>query len=136
MKHYFYFKKGQPVPKWILWWFDSKANYSKQAGTFKTNGKVMVDVVTGEVIIWPSDKRCKSIIFVQAIHGVEYSLQTAKIIAFKYSPRQTKHTFSLRIGDKRTSPLTGARRAGYDIRTTTKCLPIPEHFERRKGGAA
>ena len=40
MKHYFYFKKGQPVPTWL---FRPTSLVPNQWMTFTANGKVMVD---------------------------------------------------------------------------------------------
>ena len=59
MKHYFYFKKGQPVPTWL---FRPTSLDPNQWMMFTANGKVMVDDQTGQAFIWPTDPYYRSII--------------------------------------------------------------------------
>ena len=136
MKHYFYFKKGQIVPQWLLRQRDADTKEVLTAARFKVNGKVMVDDKTGAAIIWPASKHVKCIVYIYAF-GRNLLLDTDDANSinrfFGYSARQTLTFFSQRKGDQRTSPLTNARRSGFDIRSTIKCEPLPDRFERRKG---
>ena len=137
MKHYFYFKKGQLVPQWLLRQRDADTMEVLSVAQFKVNGKVMVDDKTGDAIIWPANKRFTHIIYVD---GKKKSIildtddNNSINSFFGYSARRTLTSFSIRRDDTRSSPLTNARRLGVDVRSTTRCSPIPERFERRTGG--
>ena len=137
MKHYFYFKKGQLVPQWLLRQRDADTMGVLSVAQFKVNGKVMVDDKTGDAIIWPASKRGQHLIYVKG-DNLLLDIDDANSINnfFGYSARRTLTLFSLRKFDQRTSPLTVARRLGTNIRTTTKCEPLPDRFERRKLVAA
>lgn len=126
MKHYFYFKKNQMVPQWLMRQRDADTLEVLPMATFKVNGKLMVDDKTGSAIIWPANRRFQHIINVYGFkRSVLLDTDDADSInsLFGYLDRQ-------RVNDQRTSPLTNARRHGFDVRSTTKCLPIPENFSR------
>lgn len=136
MKHYFYFKKGQIVPQWLLRQRDGDTNEVLQFAQFKVNGKVMVDDKTGHAVIWPASKRFHHIIYVNCLNRtIQLDTDDNNSINsfFGYAPRHTLAIFSIRNNDTRTSPLTNARRGGLDVRSTTKCIPIPYNFDRRGG---
>lgn len=131
MKYYFYFKKGQPVPQWLLSVRYTDPEEIANVAQFRTNGKVMVDSTTGDVIMWPTSKRMKYIILVAngdrtTRIGFE---QGAVNHLFTFGPA-TKEWASGNRSTKFMRPLVRARRCGHNIRTTTKCLPLPENFER------
>lgn len=132
MKHYFYFEKGQPVPQWLMRQRNSDNMGVASLATFKSNGKVMVDSETGDAFIWPSSKRFTYLLGLKGSKNITIDVEDTRLFnhMYMYSPRRTKHTYSLRNGDKRTSPLVAMRSAGFAIRTSTKCLPIPETFQR------
>ena len=127
MKHYFYFKKGQPVPTWL---FRPTSLVPNQWMTFTANGKVMVDDQTGQAFIWPTDQHYRSIIHSSGhpfdCGGPDFTnlMWTYRPLSFGFFKRR----------HKQIAPLVSARIGGVDIRTSTKCLPIPAHFERCKGG--
>ena len=129
MKHYFTFKKGQPVPTWL---FRPIGQDTEGWMTFTANGKVMVDDETGQAFIWPTDRHYHSI-----IRGTGQAFDCGgpdfTNLMWAYSP-QSIGTF--RHKHKWTAPLVSARRRGVGIRTTTKCLPIPDLFTRYAGGVA
>lgn len=128
MKHYFYFKKGQPVPQWLIRQRFADTMEVAQLATFKVNGKVMVDDETGKAIIWPASKRMKCV-----IHACGYSRCLRLDTDDKGSMNYLFGWCPDEIFGAMATPLARARRHGHDIRTTTKCLPIPEHFERQQG---
>lgn len=136
MKHYFYFKKGQMVPQWLLRQRDADTKEVLPAAQFKVNGKVMVDDKTGDAIIWPASKRLKRIIYVYNF-GRNLLLDTDDVGSinhfFGFSDHRKSTVFRLVSGDNKCSPLTRARRSGFDVRTTTKCKLLPDRFERKKG---
>lgn len=138
MKHYFYFKKGQMVPQWLLRQRDANTKEVLPVAQFRVNGKVMVDDKTGDAIIWPASKRFQHIIYGYG-YGREVLLDTDDAGSmnnfYGYSDRRTTTVFGVRHGDSNCSPLTSARRLGVDIFTTTKCSPIPENFSRRQSVA-
>lgn len=136
MRHYFHFKKGQMVPQWLLRQRDADTKEMLPMAQFKVNGKVMVDDETGDAIIWPASKRFQHIIYVSGSNLLLDTDDANSINSFfGYSARRTLTSFSMRRGDTRSSPLTNARRCGFDVRSTTKCKPLPDSFERI-GGAA
>ena len=57
MKHYFYFKKGQMVPQWLMRQRENGTMQVVHVAQFKVNGKVMVDDKTGNAIIWPASQQ-------------------------------------------------------------------------------
>lgn len=138
MKHYFYFKKGQQVPQWLLRQRDSDTNEVLQLAQFRVNGKVMVDDKTGHAVIWPANKRFRHIIYVNGLNRpirLDTDDHNSINSFFGYASRHTLTSFSVRGNDTRTSPLTNARLGGIDIRSTTKCSPLPDNFDRRGGEA-
>lgn len=104
---------------------------------FKVSGKVMVDDKTGAAIIWPASKHFRYIIYGYGF-GRNLLLDTDDAGSinhfFGFSDRRKTTFFSWESGDKKRSPLTNARRSGLDVRSTTRCQPLPDRFERRKGG--
>ena len=130
MKHYFYFKKGQPVPQWLLRQRFADTMEVAQLATFKANGKVMVDDETGKAIIWPASKRMQCVIHAYGFHRslrIDTDDKGSVNHLFGFSPDG--------YCAARVTPLARARRHGHDIRTTTKCKPLPDNFDR-SGGAA
>ena len=126
MRHYFYFKKGQPVPAWL---FRPTSLDPNQWMTFTANGKVMVDDQTGQAFIWPTDPYYHSIVHSSG-HPFDCGGPDFTNLMWTYRPLSIG---SFKRRHKQIAPLVSARMGGVDIRTTTKCLPIPAHFERCKG---
>lgn len=123
MKHYFYFKKGQLVPQWLVRQTNADTGGAIPACKFGSFGKVMFDSDTGKSVLWSVKKKPKnqSILKVDEMSGVHIKLgKTTFYVGGNYRNRVW------------VSPLSHARRYGRDIRTTTKCLPIPEHFDLAK----
>ena len=125
MKHYFTFKKGQPVPTWL---FRPTSSEITQWMTFTANGKVMVDDETGQAFIWPTDRHYRSIIHYSG-HAFDCGGPDFTNLMWTYGPLSIG---SLKRKHKQIAPLVSARRAGVNIYTSTKCPPIPEHFNRLK----
>lgn len=134
MKHYFYFKKGQMVPQWLLRQRDADTKEVLPMAQFKVNGKVMVDDKTGDAVIWPASKRFQHIIYVYDYGRSALLLDTNDAGSINqfwgYSDHRRTTVFGVGRGDKKCSPLTSARRSGVDVRTTTHCVPIPTEFKR------
>lgn len=126
MKHYFYFKKGQPVPTWL---FRPTSLGVNQWMTFTANGKVMVDDQTGQAFIWPTDRHYRSIIRSSG-HAFDCGGPDFTNLMWAYGPRSIG---SFKRKHKQIAPLVSARMGGVDIRTTTKCKPLPDNFDRRGG---
>lgn len=134
MKHHFYFKKGQMVPQWLLRQRDADTKEVLPVAQFKVNGKVMVDDKTGAAIIWPASKRLQHIIYVKGDNLLLDTDDAGSINHFfGFSDRRKTTVFRLVSGDNKCSPLTRARRSGFDVRTTTKCKQLPDNFDRRGG---
>lgn len=125
MKHYFHFKKGQSVPQWLLRVRDSDTKESLDICQFMVNGKVMLDDETGDTIIWPAKKWAKAVIYGDS-QGCNIRLDAG-------GNRYQNYMFLYGVG--KLSPLSLARKHGMDPYTTTKCLPLPDHFERFVGGS-
>lgn len=133
MKHYFYFKKGENVPQWLLRQRDGDTGEVISVAQFNVNGKVMVDDQTGQAVIWPANKRFNHIIFVDGKNkNIVLDTDDSNSINsfFVHSARYTTSWFCTRKGDCRVSPLTNARQHGFCIRTTVKCSPLPCNFNR------
>lgn len=131
MKHYFYFKKGQPVPQWLMSVRYTDPEEIANVAQFRTNGKVMVDSTTGGVIMWPASKRMRCIILVaNGSRPTKVGFEQEGINhLFTFGPA-TKEWASGNRSTKFMHPLVRARRCGHNIHTTTKCQPLPERFER------
>lgn len=135
MKHYFYFKKGQSVPQWLMRQRDVDTKQVMPMLQFKVSGKVMVDDVTGAAFIWPASKRPQCFIFACALDR-PILLDIAELGSANYLFSYNRaFEWSVRSRKKIFSPLTLARWGGQKIHTTTKCAPLPDNFDRR-GGAA
>lgn len=123
MKHYFYFKKGQPVPTWLFRPTNPDVSWSM---AFTANGKVMVDDETGKATIWPTDRYYRSIITGNGspfdCGGPNFTNSMWAYGHLSFLDPKLKH--------KLIAPLVSSRRSGNNICTTTKCIPIPEKFER------
>lgn len=119
MKHYFYFKKGQAVPQWLLSIVDRITNKPISRAVFGMKGKAMVDDSCGDVILWPANKRDKQLFI--TIRGNDWSMgdTVGRMIMYRWVK-----------GKRTTSPLVAARGHSLNIRSTTKCQPIPETFQR------
>lgn len=135
MKHYFYFKKGQMVPQWLMRQRDADTKEVLSMAQFKGNGKVMVDDDTGEVTIWSASRRMQCLISVYG-HDKSVLLDTddsgSKNIFCIFWP-QFEWVKSNKC--KKIAPLVRARQCGQKVYTTTKCKPIPDNFDRRGGVA-
>lgn len=129
MKHYFYFKKGQMVPQWLLRQRDADTKEVLSMAQFKVNGKVLVNDETGDAIIWPASQRFQALIHVERGNLTIDSGGAGYInsIFWGSSPRTRGW------GTNMISPLTHARRVGLDVRSTTRCKPLPDNFNRRGG---
>ena len=122
MKHYFYFKKGQDVPQWLLRQRDANTGESLSVAQFKSNGKVMVDDSTGSAVMWAASKRNKCLIYVDGGKR-PVSLDTDDRGSQNYA-------FTFPRYGKKVQPLVSARNNEVNVVTTTRCTPIPAHFDR------
>ena len=122
MKHYFYFKKGQPVPWWFMpvWYHDT--NEPADLATFECDGKVLMSD-NGSYFMWPTSKYYRAMIRIS---------NGKRSISSDFGGGTCTMLTQKKYRDKKSTTLANARRNGHDIHTTTKCLPIPEHFNRLK----
>ena len=124
MKHCFYFKKGNPVPQWLVNQTNAYTGDAMPTCTFGAFGKVIFDDETGKSVLWAVKKKPKnqSILKLESVSGAHIKLGDATF----YVGGNYRNKIWV-------SPLSHARRCGLDIRTTTRCLPIPDDFERVGG---
>ncbi len=131
MKHYFHFKKGQSVPQWLMRVRDSDTMEQLNTAVFKVNGKVMLDDATGNATIWSASKRFSCVVEISGL-GRSVRVDTDDKGSHNHLFLSDHHSTNCHKG-KKISPLSLARRHGHDIYTTTKCQPLPAHFERLRG---
>jgi hypothetical protein len=118
MIKYFTFKKGQPVPMWLIAVTDADTGEQlPNAAVFMSRGKMSLDTDTGSTTIWPAKRNFRCII---AINPKDRP--RAIDAKFPYPGNQ------MIPGDmkRRFTPLSHARRQGYSIYTSLQCEPLPD----------
>ena len=137
MKHLFYFRKGDKVPRW-LYSVTVAGEFVEADFKFCTDGKVLCDDETGECYLWPTKKRFKYIARINGISNANIDgsgeCKSGSCHVNIFSPSSRK-LFAKRLTAPTRfkpdmSPLTVARMYGHDIKTSTKCERIPKTFKR------
>ena len=137
MKHLFYFRKGDKVPRW-LYSVTVAGEFVDANFKFCTNGKVLCDDMNGNCYIWPAKKRVQYIAKISNISNAiirdSGECKPGSCYVNIFSPSSRK-LFAKRLTAPTRfkpdmSPLTVARMYGHDIKTSTNCERIPKTFKR------
>ena len=142
MKHLFYFKNGDKVPRW-LYSVTVAGEFVEADFKFCTNGKVLCDDISGNCYVWPAKKRFQYIAKINDISNANISgsgeCRSGSCGTYTFFTTGRKSFGKILAGTVRIkldmSPLTVARMCGHDIRTSTKCERIPPHFDRIRSGS-
>ena len=117
MIKYYTFKKGQPVPMWLLNVTDSCGAHVDGVAVFAARGKVALNTETGATVMWAAKRHATCII------KLSFPRQEGQL-STKF--HDGGNTMFRSCGAEHLTPLSNARRMRYMHYTSTKCEPLPE----------